>query len=161
MTLKKQLLNQLQQVIEQDLATLTASARTAAIEATHEESRPENKYDTRGLEASYLAGAQNARAAELVTILEHVRNTIPRTFSESDPIAPTAVVELETEGGAVTRLFLVRMGAGYTLTVETKKYVTVTTQSPLGQALLGKLTGDAVTLTTGRETKEYEIVRVS
>lgn len=161
MTIKIQLLNQLQQVIEQDLATLTASARTAAIEATHEESRPENKYDTRGLEASYLAGAQSARAAELVAILDHVRNTIPRTFSERDPIAATAIAELESEGGAPTIVFLVRLGAGYTLTVESKKYVTVTTQSPLGQALLGKLAGDAVALTTGRETKEYDIIRVT
>lgn len=161
MTLKKQLLNQLQQVIEQDLATLTSSARTAAIEATHEESRPENKYDTRGLEASYLAGAQNARAAELLAILDHVRGTTPKTFSESDPIAPTAVVELESDGGVPTFLFLVRMGAGYTLPVENKKYVTVTTQSPLGQALLGRFQGDAVTLTTGRETKEYDIIRVT
>ncbi len=43
--------------------------------ATHEESKPENEYDTRGLEASYLAGAQAKRTAEieeLLIILKHL-----------------------------------------------------------------------------------------
>ena len=45
--------------------TLFNSALEAKSAATDEESKAENKYDTRGLEASYLAGAQAKRTTEL------------------------------------------------------------------------------------------------
>ena len=57
--------------VAQIIAALTSeldgykrSARSAHEEATSEQSKAENKYDTRGLEAAYLAGAQSRQAAE-------------------------------------------------------------------------------------------------
>lgn len=47
-----------------DMTLSIKVARTAHAEATHEESRPEDKYDTRGLEAAYLASGQAKQAAE-------------------------------------------------------------------------------------------------
>ena len=48
---------------ERELAT--KAARAAHAESTHEQSKADNKYDTRGLEASYLAHGQAQQAAEI------------------------------------------------------------------------------------------------
>ena len=47
------------------LAALETMVGASRDEATNAESRPENKYDTRALEASYLAAGQGARLADL------------------------------------------------------------------------------------------------
>src|SRR4030095_10484665 len=49
--------------LDAELEGYARSARTAHAEATHEQSKAENKYDTRGLEASYLAHGQSRLAA--------------------------------------------------------------------------------------------------
>ena len=51
------------------LAVLEKAARASHAEATHESSKAENKYDTRGLEAAYLAGGQARQAKRLWTLL--------------------------------------------------------------------------------------------
>ena len=48
-----------------ELELYAKAAHAAHAEATHEQSKAENKYDTRGLEASYLARGQSKQAAEL------------------------------------------------------------------------------------------------
>src|SRR4051812_3963394 len=45
--------------------SLVSAARAAHEAATHAESKPEDQYDTRGLEASYLAAAQARRVEEI------------------------------------------------------------------------------------------------
>ncbi|MCA9555143.1 MAG: hypothetical protein KC933_34240, partial [Myxococcales bacterium] len=62
---KVALLAQIRAALEAELAAITASAADARSAATHEDAKPENQYDTRGLEASYLAGAQAGRAQDL------------------------------------------------------------------------------------------------
>ncbi|HBM66331.1 MAG TPA: transcription elongation factor GreAB, partial [Pseudomonas sp.] len=51
--------------LEHDLDVLTRAAQTAYEAATAEENIAENKYDTLGLEASYLATGQARRSAEI------------------------------------------------------------------------------------------------
>lgn len=48
--------------LEADLELFTAAALHAHRAATHEECRPDNKYDTTALEASYIAQGQANRA---------------------------------------------------------------------------------------------------
>ena len=69
--------------IEADLAKTTAAALESAESATHEESRSEGKYDTRGLETSYLATGQAQHALELREAL-----AATRAFSPPSSIAP-------------------------------------------------------------------------
>ena len=60
------------QLVEQVIASLTESlhvlekaARASHEEATHESSKAESKYDTRGPEAAYLAGGQEIGRAHV------------------------------------------------------------------------------------------------
>ena len=58
---KRDLLNLFANKIAEDLLVMTKAALAAHEAATHSESKAEDQYDTRGLEASYLAGAQSKR----------------------------------------------------------------------------------------------------
>lgn len=156
---KQDLLSQIAAHLEAELTSLSKSAQAAHEAATHEEAKPENKYDTRGLEASYLAGAQKERLAELQAALQAVRSTVLRDFGDDAPIGPTALVELDQDG-TTTLCFLMLLGAGYTLSLDGRPVLTITTQSPLGRALTGKRAGDYATLRTAQGEKEYEILGV-
>ena len=76
---KRLILKQVIQILNNNLEILVNSALEAKEFSTNEESKAENKYDTRGLEASYLASGQAQRAQKLkeqIYILEQV------TFSD-------------------------------------------------------------------------------
>ena len=63
---KSDLLTQIIASLHERLEALQNAARASHAEATHESSKPENKYDTRGLEAAYLAGGQARQAREIL-----------------------------------------------------------------------------------------------
>lgn len=157
--MKSALLAQISAHLEQELVVVTRAAEVASAAATHAEAKPENKYDTRGLEASYLAGAQRERAAELTAQIQRLKSLSPRTFTAEDPIAAGALVELDLDGTR-SLCFLTLVGAGVPLRHEGRAVLAITTQSPLGRALLGKRAGDLVTVQAGSGEKEYEILGV-
>lgn len=142
--------------LEQQLQTLVASAKSARENATSEESRPENEYDTRGLEASYLAGAQAARAEQLKAEMSVLRQLAVRTFKKSDAIDLTALIDVEDEDGKKA-LYLLAPGRGLTLSIGGKTVQVITPQSPLGRELLGKHVGDDVEVEVRGEARGYTI----
>lgn len=156
---KPELILQLQKLVEDELQTLQKSVDAAAEAATHPEAKPENKYDTRGLEASYLAGAQKERVLELKGALMLMKAMVLRSFAAEDRIAPTALVELEQDG-QTSLCFLLAWGAGYSLEWQGRVVLTITPQSPLGRALIGKLVGDEVKIKTTQGARDYEILHV-
>jgi transcription elongation GreA/GreB family factor len=118
-------------------------AHAAAHEgATHEEARPENDKDTRGLEQSYLARGQAQRVAELEAGLASVSALALRTFGPGAPVAMSALVSVDEDGGEA-RLWLAPAGGGSVLAGGVQ---VVTPGSPLGKALLGKRVDDEVEL---------------
>src|SRR5664280_572688 len=81
------------------------AAQFSRAEATHESNKAENKYDTRGLEASYLARGQCKQAAELEAAIAEYQKLGARKFADGDAIAVGALVELE-HGGETFIYFL-------------------------------------------------------
>lgn len=145
--------------LESELRTMTKAAADAREAATHDDAKPENDKDTRALEASYLAGAQAARAEELKGNIAFLKTLAIETCASAKA---TALIELD-DGEASPRLyFLLPAGGGVKLAGEKGEEVTVLTpESPLGRALLGKKEGDSVEVVTRAGTKEYEISRLS
>src|SRR6202034_4107371 len=74
------------------------AAKFSRAEATHESNKPENKYDTRGLEASYLARGQSKQAAELEAAIVEFEKLAARPFAEGRAMAIGAWVKLEPGG---------------------------------------------------------------
>src|SRR4029079_11978947 len=90
---KKALIASLCEQLAEKQRTIEVAAEAAREAATHEESKPENDKDTRALEASYLAGAQAARARELKAVLNALSFLPLRAFGAGDPIDLSALVE--------------------------------------------------------------------
>lgn len=156
---KTELLNSMIQVLEKDLYSLIEAAKASHEAATNEESQPENEYDTRALEASYIAGAQSKRALEIEEALSYCRGLQIRNFNSTDPVQVSAVVELESEDKSQI-VFLMPKGAGISLDYQGLKIKVITGQSPLGQVLVGQQKGQVITVDTSKDSIEYEILDV-
>ena len=139
-------------LIKKVIAQLTAelevyyrAAQFSRAEATHEQNKAESKYDTRGLEASYLARGQSKQAAELETAIETYQEFKVRKFAADEAVHTGALVELEQDGER--NLYFIGPCAGGKEVVQDKREVMVITlQSPLGVQLKGKKAGDHLKL---------------
>lgn len=156
---KQELITAFIQQLERDLEAMKIAARAAHEAATHEESKPENEYDTRGLEASYLAGAQAKRAAEMEEALSLFKTAPFKSFGKGDVIQSTALVEVDMESKK-NYLLLMPKGGGLKLTVQGRAIQIVTPASSLGEALLGLREGDVAEFEVGKELREAEVLSI-
>jgi len=129
-----------------DLDTARRAAQTAYETATHEENVAENKYDTLGLEASYLATGQARRMEEIRQALLLYEGLVLRAPEGDLGIALGALVRLDTDSGHGVWFFLGPEAAGVKIALEAVTVTVITPRSPLGQSLLGKEIGDEVRL---------------
>jgi transcription elongation GreA/GreB family factor len=157
---KDRILKHLIASLAADLDVLSRAARKAHEAATHEECIADNKYDTLGLEASYVAQGQANRAQEIKQALETYRKLEMRTFAGNAAIRLTALVTLEAEDGSARKVFLGPAAGGLKVMEDGEEIIVITPDSPLGRALLGKSAGDLLELPAGNTVKEYEIVEV-
>lgn len=158
---KEALLDKIITALTADLTTLTEAAKAAHAAATHAECLPDNKYDTTGLEASYVAQGQANRAQEIRQSLESYRNLTLRHFDEETPIRLTALVTIEAGDGSCRQVFLGPDAGGLKLVDGNAEYIVITPESPLGRALLGKVCGDEIHIGSGVEMKTYTVVVVA
>lgn len=156
---KKKLLELIRKQLEADLKTAINAALATYEAATHEESKPENEYDTRGLEASYLAGAQSKRAGEIEELLAICNQLSGEDFPPSSPIQAGALVELDLNEKTKT-VFLLPKGGGMTLNLEGQSIQVITPASPLGQAIVGLREGETSQIELAGAARDCEIVSV-
>lgn len=157
---KRALLDQIRAELEQELAVIHAAASDARDAATHEDSQAENQYDTRGLEASYLAGAQAGRAENLALRIQALEFVTPKDFGPDDPVGLTAVVT--TDDGTRTRTYFVAPeGGGLKLEDDGRTLLVITPKSPVGGALMERRLGDIVEFLLKGKQIEMEIVGLS
>ncbi len=153
---KTTLLQQLREHLTARIEGFARSAREAHAEATHEQNKAENKYDTRALEASYLAEGQTRQAAEVMQALEALGSFSVRDFAPTDPVALGALAEFEGKDGC-TWYFLAPCAGGTELLHENTAVLVLTPHSPLGQHLIGRKLGETLTLQFGRERVVYRL----
>lgn len=135
------------------------AAQAAHAEATHEQNKAENKYDTRGLEASYLARGQSRQAAETEAAIAAFEKLESRKFGPHEPIELGALVELEHRGER-TAYFLGPKAGGTEVVHDDREILVITAQSPLGEQLLGKKQGDQLQLTLAGARDQYRVMLV-
>ena len=142
-----------------ELESYGKAARAAHAEATHEQSKAENKYDTRGLEAAYLARGQSKQMAEAAQAMEQLTQMPLLKFGPKDPIDLSALVQLE--GNGERSFYLIGPKAGGTEIINERKTIMVLTpQSPLGEKLVGRKQGEAVQMQFGSDEATYRIISV-
>ena len=146
--------------LAEELELYRRAARSAHSEATDPHSKAENKYDTRGLEASYLARGQARQVAELEQSLHEFRALLGRNFIATAPIDVGALVEL-LAGKERSFYFIGPRAGGTEVEHEGHEITVMTPQSPLGSQLLGHKAGEKLKLEFGGAKREFRIVTVS
>ena len=157
---KRALIEKIVSALTGELELLARAAQAAHAEATHESSKAENKYDTRGLEASYLARGQSRQAAEAAQSIEELRQLPLREFTAADEIDIGALVE--TAGKREKTLYFVAPRAGGTeVEWDGREVLVITPQSPLGEQLMGRKQGDKLRLVIAGTAHELRIASVA
>ncbi|HEX5311836.1 GreA/GreB family elongation factor [Aquabacterium sp.] len=152
-----------QQVLERladDLLQVEQAARVAHETATHEENIAENKYDTLGLEAAYLATGQARRAEAIRQAMAHWRQFRPRPYDATLGIQLGALVCLVDSDGEEQLLFLGPAGGSMKLIRGDQHVQVISSESPLGRAMLGKCEGDEVSIQGSPIRQPFEVLRV-
>ncbi|SDX48639.1 GreA/GreB family elongation factor [Pseudomonas syringae] len=142
-----------------DLDIAQRAAQTAYETATHEENIAENKYDTLGLEASYLAAGQARRVEEIRQSLARYQNWALKPFDESRGIQTGDLVVVEAANGQMQQLFLGPDAAGLKVFANDRLITVITARAPLGQSLLGKLENDEVQIVINGSGQSYVITQ--
>jgi transcription elongation GreA/GreB family factor len=152
-----------QQVLErlaEDLLQAEQAVRAAHEAATHEENIAENKYDTLGLEAAYLATGQARRAAAIRQAMASWRRFRPSPYDASKGIQLGALVCLVDSDDKQQQLFLGPDGGSMKLVSGAQLVQVISCEAPLGRAVLGKREGDEVSIQVAPIRQQFEVLRV-
>ena len=145
--------------IEKDLAALITATKATHAEATDEQNKAENKYDTRGLEASYLAHGQSRQVVELLKAKQEFESLSTAEALPNQPIDVGALMTLRS-GNIDTVYLLGPKAGGIEVSYEGCLITVITPQSPLGQQLIGKVQGQSVALPSDPGRKQLQIAHV-
>ena len=146
--------------LQTDLEQASLAALSAHEAATHEENVAENKYDTLGLEAAYLANGQQQRCLEIRQALQQLHNLQLRPVDQQGRVQLTSLVALQDAQGQCQWLWLLPMAAGTRLQQNALRVQVISPQAPLGQALLGLQEGDEVSLQREGTPRYWQVVAV-
>lgn len=130
-----------------ELDTLTRAAKDAFAAATDPDSKAENKYDTRTLEASYVARGQAQRVNEVQESLHSFRAMAGRVTA-SETVEIGSLVVLATPAGHAT-YFVGPSAGGTEVQHEGTEVMVITPSSPLGQKLMDQRPGAKLELRPG------------
>jgi len=154
---KKQILDQLISKANEELKNLQEALAATKSFATDQEFKAESKYDTRSLEASYLASAEAKRVEELnqeIQLLEEVDLGLSQKLGE---ISLGAMVELSCNN-QIRNYFLIPTAGGTLLEYNGQSVLVVSVFSPIGNELLGLKNGDEFEVETPKGIRHYRVI---
>lgn len=141
--MKSALLTKVRNELRSRLEVLSRAAMDAHAAATDPGSKAEGKYDTRSLEASYLAAGQARQVDELAEAVRIFGGLALPDFGANDTIDAGALVEVELGSESLFYLLAPASG-GLELSHEGREVTLLTPASALYQKLLGLEVGDTL-----------------
>ena len=154
---KRKLHSLLLETLKTELNATLSAAETAKEGATHEEAVAKSKYDTHGLELSYLAGSQFERARLVESKIALLTNSLFKDFDEDDEIEVGALVFLQGKAPKPQAYLISNLGAGLDLILQNERILVISPESPLGEALIGLYLGDMID-SKERQKNAYTVV---
>ncbi len=147
--------------LQSEVDLLTSAALATHAEATDEENKAEDKYDTRGLEASYLAHGQSKAAEEAALAVAQFRALNPRVAAPGEPISLGSLVTVSDASARPAHYFIGPRAGGTEVEFEGSTVMVITPQSPLGRELVGRRLGDRIATSLGGKRSELTISRIA
>jgi hypothetical protein len=139
--MKDRLLDAIRAELRARFDRLTRAAKDAHAAATDPGSKAESKYDTRSLEASYLAAGQARQLDDLARDLGLFDAVTLPDFGIDDPVDAGALVEADLHGES-TWFLLAPAAGGLEIKHDGLEITLLTPESALYQKLLGLRVGD-------------------
>ena len=136
--------------LEKEVELATKAQRETFEAATDEDAYSDGKYDTRSLEASYLAGGQAQLVKELGEALQGFRLMKANHFIQapSPQVGLGSLVKVKQNNEDLW--YLLGPGAGGTeVEIESQTVTVLTLHSPLGVSVSGKISGETIQLPIG------------
>lgn len=133
--------------LESELVRQQAANKQASAGATDGEARAETKWDTCGLESSYLARGHAMQFKALAVALDELKTFMIPVYT-GQPIGVGALIETELDKEKML-CFLLPCAGGVELNVEGRAVSVITPESPIGAALLDKKQGDRFSFRSG------------
>ena len=143
--MKSRILDQIRAELRARLERLSKAAMEAHAAATDPGSKAEGKYDTRSLEASYLAAGQARQVDELAGSVRIFETLALPDFEMDQEIDAGALVEAALNGETVYFLLVPTCG-GMVLSYDEREITLLTPDSALYQKLLGMSAGESLDL---------------
>ncbi|MCB9091379.1 MAG: GreA/GreB family elongation factor [Halobacteriovoraceae bacterium] len=157
MNLKQRIKSTLIEQVKRRLEYVEAAAESARTLSTDGDLKSDGKYDTRGIEAGYLAGAQIKRVEELkkeIELLESIQLDLP-----AQSVSVGSLVDLELNG-KVKKHFISSSAGGTLLNIDGTAILVISAFSPIGQAAINLVVGDEFEVETASESRIYKIVGI-
>ena len=140
--MKTQLRDQVINQLEIDLAGLKKAAAETRSVSSGDENKQEGKYDTRSIEASYLAEAQADQAKQIEESIFKLNNLL--LSEEPDTAILGSIVILSDEEDVDHQFFILPAGGGIILEYEGIPLTVITPESPIGDTILNKSIADHI-----------------
>ncbi|MEC8189897.1 MAG: hypothetical protein VX033_01780 [Verrucomicrobiota bacterium] len=127
--------------LRKELLLSIEASQDAADYATNDESRADSKWDTQGLEASYLAAGQAGMAKKWAVAIEELQSERELLLAGKERVELGALFECAFGDGS-EYFYFAGVAGGHEVRVESKTVTIVSPQSPLVHCLLGLRVGD-------------------
>ena len=154
---KRLVIQKIIETLQSEMETYVRAAKFSHAEATAEENRAENKYDTRGLEASYLAAGQANKIVEIRESIAAFDALRGRKFNEADGIDVGALIEISQDGERA-HYFIGPSAGGIEIEIGGTEVLVITPQSPLGSQLKGAKQGAKIKINLADRKQLVEIL---
>ncbi len=158
--MKKQIIEQLLTKVRAELKALEEASKSAKDYVTSGDVKSDGKYDTRGIEAGYLAGAQEKRVEELKLELQMLEEIPIRDFKKDEEVAIGALVDLSFKN-QTRKYFIAPTAGGTMLMIDKNPILVISTFSPIGDAAFGTTLGEEFELETPQELRVYKVVDIA
>lgn len=156
---KEQVLTQLRDNLKHELSQAKKNYESSSAYKTQDDMKQEGKYDTRAIEAGYLAGAQKKRIEEIEQEINMLEEIDLGLSSSVNDVMTGSLVLLE-HNNIEKHYFLSPTCGGKLLTVGGEPVLVISVFSPLGQELVGATVGEEVSIEIKENIKSYNIKKV-
>lgn len=137
---KRKVIERIREEFRLKFEKLKRASDSAREDATDEESKAKSKYDTQGLEASYLAAGQAERAEDLAIALQTFCSEPFPPFPAKSSIAEGALVEVDF-GGDIEWFLLAPSAGGMSIPFDGQEVTILGPGAPLRAKLTGQKAG--------------------
>ncbi len=154
---KKTVIDQLKANIQKELDAAKQAYDTSHKHATDQDLKADGKYDTRSIEAGYLAGAQMKRVNELEEEFKLIEEV--NIDHKPDMVSVGSLISLR-HNGQERFYFISSTSGGTMINVEGQVVLIISAFSPIGTEVLSLKAGESFEVEVAGKTREYDLIGI-